>query len=88
MMTAHPDPSPQATHPLAAQDMTRILAYLQKTPATTAEIARALRLTVARVNGLLMQLREQGLVQVERCTTNSKGMSVNVWGCPASIRED
>ncbi len=70
MTTARPDPSPQAAHPLAVQDMTRILSCLQETGAgTTAEIARTLRLTVARVNGLLMDLQKQGLVQVDHCTT-------------------
>ena len=78
---------PQAAHPLAAQDMTRILTYLQSSSGTTAEIARALRLTVNRVNGLLMELQKQGFVQVDRCTTNGKGMSVNVWVCRKSIRE-
>ncbi len=80
-----PHPSPQAAHPLAVQDMVRILGYLQNCPATTAEVARALRLTVARTNGLLLDLREQGLAQVDRCTTNSKGMSVNVWACRMSV---
>lgn len=67
--------------------MVRILGYLQNCPATTAEVARALRLTVARTNGLLLDLREQGLVQVDHCTTNSKGMTVNVWICRESVRE-
>lgn len=78
---------PQAVHPLAVQDMTRILAHLQNGPATAAEVARALRLTVPRTNGLLMDMEKQGLIQVDRCTTNSKGMSVNVWVCRESIPE-
>ena len=72
---------PQAAHPLAVQDMARILACLQNRPATAAEVARALRLTVSRANGLLLQLRAQGLVQVDHCTTNRKGVTVNVWVC-------
>lgn len=72
---------PPAAHPLAVQDMARIRGYLQNRPATAAEVACALRLTVARVNGLLLDLDQQGFVRVDHCTTNSKGMSVNVWVC-------
>lgn len=77
----------QAAHPLAAQDMARILAYLQNHPGTAAEMACALRLTVNRTNGLLLDLREQGLVQVDHCTTNRKGTTVNVWTCRKSVQE-
>lgn len=73
--------SPQAHHPLAIQDMERILACLQKNPGTSVEIARALRLTVNRVNGLLLELRAQGLVHAPSCTIGSKGSTVNVWAC-------
>jgi len=73
--------TPQAYHPLATPDMGRILAYLQQNPGTTAEIARALRLTVNRVNGLLLDLRTRGLVHAPSCTTGNKGSTVNVWAC-------
>ncbi len=76
--------TPQARHPLAAQDMVRILAFLQKNPGTSVEIARALRLTVNRVNGLLLELRTQGLVYAPSCTIGSKGSTVNVWACRAA----
>lgn len=76
--------TPQARHPLAARDMGRILVYLQKNTATSVEIARALRLTVNRVNGLLLELRAQGLVYAPSCTIGSKGSTVNVWACRAA----
>ncbi len=74
-------PPPKTHHPLATQDMRRILAYLHQNPGTTAEIARALRLTINRVNGLLLDLRAQGRVHAPSCTMGSKGSTVNVWAC-------
>lgn len=71
------------THPLVAHDMDSILTYLQGQPGTASEMSYALRLTVNRVNGLLRQLREQGLVQVDHCRTSGSGATVNVW----AIRE-
>jgi len=70
---------PLAQPPLVAHDMDSILTYLQDHPGTASEMAHALRLTVNRVNGLLHQLRTQGLVQVDHCRTYGSGKTVNVW---------
>ena len=70
-------------HPLVAHDMDGILTYLQSHSGTASEMAYALRLTVNRVNGLLHELRTQGLVQVDHCKTYRSGKTVNVW----AIRE-
>ncbi|OCX71965.1 MarR family transcriptional regulator [Acidithiobacillus thiooxidans] len=82
--------APQITniqYPLMAQDMQRVIAYLQKGPATTGEIIRALRLTVIRVNRVLVELREQGLIYRSSYKTSERGDVVNVWACTGKDSE-
>ncbi len=64
---------------LIAQDQQKILACLQKGPLTSSEISPRIRLSVSRVNELLLNLRAQGAVHTSRCAKGSRGISVNLW---------
>ncbi|PKY10328.1 hypothetical protein B1757_10225 [Acidithiobacillus marinus] len=73
---------PQSVQLLGAQDQARVLEYLENSSRTAAEIARAIPLSVNRVNGLLLDLEKHGKAHVDHCIRNVRGDSINVWTSP------